>query len=485
MLTTGDTTRAMRLVMGDGMASQMMVTLTSGPLLIGLALALGASNMVIGLLCAAPFLGQLLQLPAILLIERLRRRRLVTVVAAAASRVALLVAATTPLLPPSLALPVLCGAVLAHASLGALAACSWNSWMRDLLPSGRLGRFFADRLFLTTLAGAAVSYAAGRVADAGRGADPYVWLFAAGIACGTVGVVLLAVTPEPAMPPAPDGQSLRRLYAEPFRDANFRRLMAFLAAWNFAVNLAVPFFPVMMLKRLGLDMAEVMLLGIVSQAANLSVLRLWGRLSDRFSNKSVLALCAPLFLVCLFGWTFVTFPDRHALTVPLLFLLHGLMGVALAGATLAAGNIGLKLSPEGRATPFLAMGSVVSSMAAALASLLGGALAQIFEAREVALTLRWSSPGGGFALDALHLGHWDFFFLFACVAGLYALHRLRLVAESGDVAGMEIIRRALRSCAPVIRGRGLAPVARQDAPERGHVGALPALGEEGGGPHRG
>ncbi|MBF0305533.1 MAG: MFS transporter [Alphaproteobacteria bacterium] len=485
MPKTDDATRAMRLVMGDGVASQIMATLTSGPLLIGLALALGASNMTIGLLCAAPFLGQLLQLPAIPLVERLRRRRLVTVVAAAANRVALLVAAATPLLPPSLALPVLCGAVLAHASLGALAACGWNSWMRDLLPPERLGRFFADRLFLTTLAGAAVSYVAGRVIDAGHGAQPYVWLFAAGVACGTVAVALLAVTPEPRMPPARERRSLRGLYAEPFRDANFRRLMAFLAAWSFSVNLAVPFFTVMMLKRLGLDMAEVVLLGIVSQVAHLCVLRFWGRLSDRFSNKAVLGLCAPLFLVCLFGWTFVTFPDRHALSVPLLFVLHAAMGVALAGATLAAGNIGLKLSPEGRATPFLAMGGVVSSMAAALAALLGGALAHVFETREMALTLRWSSPGGGFALDAVHLGHWDFFFLFACAVGLYALHRLRMVTESGDVAGLEIIRRAWRSCVLVVRPRRLAPLPRQDAPERRHVGALAALGEEGGGLHGG
>src|SRR3546814_997337 len=72
--------------------------------------------------------------------------------------------------------------------------------------------------------------------------------------------------------------------------------------------------------------------------------RIWGRIADRFRNISVLAVAAPLFVLCIFGWTFTSFPGPHALTMPLLFLLHVVMGLALAGVTLASGNIALKLS---------------------------------------------------------------------------------------------------------------------------------------------
>jgi len=40
---------------------------------------------------------------------------------------------------------------------------------------------------------------------------------------------------------------------------------------------------------------------------------------------------------------------------------------------------------------------------------------------------------GEFALPTLNLQQWDFFFALAFVMGLYALHRLAMVKESGEV----------------------------------------------------
>jgi len=43
------------------------------------------------------------------------------------------------------------------------------------------------------------------------------------------------------------------------------------------------------------------------------------------------------------------------------------MGVAMAGVTLASGNIGLKLAPKGEATVYLASSNLVNSIAAGIA----------------------------------------------------------------------------------------------------------------------
>jgi hypothetical protein len=65
----------LRLVLLDSLASETMGTLTSGVFLAGLAVALDASNLMIGVLAAIPFLVQFLQVPAVLLVERLRQHR--------------------------------------------------------------------------------------------------------------------------------------------------------------------------------------------------------------------------------------------------------------------------------------------------------------------------------------------------------------------------------------------------------------------------
>ena len=315
----------LRYVVRDGLASQTMATLTTGVFLVGLAIEFDASNLTIGILAAIPFLSQLVQLPAIMLIERLRVRRAVSVVASATSRLFLVPIALSPLLAsPDTALVVVVVSLMAHTGLGAVSACAWLSWMRDLVPEERFGAFFSRRLFLMTSLGLVLSLVAAGVIDAwqeagaGNRALVYSFLFLAAFAAGAIGVALLSRIPEPRLAGRHGAVRFGTLLSEPFRDENFRRLMACLASWNFAINLAAPFFAVYMLRRLGYTMSVVIALSVVSQVANAAFLRVWGELCDRFTNKAVLSVCCPLFVFCILGWTFTTFPERHALTMPLL-----------------------------------------------------------------------------------------------------------------------------------------------------------------------
>ncbi|HZT20519.1 MAG TPA: MFS transporter [Dongiaceae bacterium] len=430
---------ALRLILWDSLASEAMGTLTTGVFLAGLAVALDASNFMIGVLAAIPFFVQLLQLPAVLLVERWRGRRRISVLASGIGRVFLLAVAAAPFLPASAAIGFVAVALAVHQGFGAVSGCAWNSWMRDLVPEGRYGRFFGLRNFGTTSLSLLLSLGAGIFVDRwkhqvpGPAAHAYSVLFLVGGLAGLFGVYLLARTPEPPMAaPAAEFRPFR-LLAEPFRDANFRRLIAFLGAWNFAVNLAAPFLAVYMLRNLGFAMSTVVVLNVVSQLANLAFLHVWGRLSDRFGSRPVLQVTAPLFLLCLLAWSLTGLPWLTGLVVPVLVLLHILMGLSTAGVTLASGNIAMKLSPAGRATAFLAANGVVTSVSASLASLLGGACADFFAARELSLTIRWRAPGNSVAFDALSFHSWTFFFALAALVGLFSLRLLASVEEHGEL----------------------------------------------------
>ena len=95
-LTEQEIESGLRAVIRDGMASNAMATLTGGVFLVAFALQLGASNTLIGLLAAVPPLAQLVQIPSILLVERLRNRRAISVVASSMSRIIWLVIALIP-----------------------------------------------------------------------------------------------------------------------------------------------------------------------------------------------------------------------------------------------------------------------------------------------------------------------------------------------------------------------------------------------------
>ncbi|NJN51727.1 MAG: MFS transporter [Gammaproteobacteria bacterium] len=318
--------------------------------------------------------------------------------------------------------------------------------MRDLVPDRLMGEVFGQRQKKMIFIGAVLSLVAAGFVDAWAHWVPlpatygYAVIYTLAFFGGAYSVYAGRRIHEPPMaPPETESVSWIEQFRAPFKNKNFRRLISFLASWNFAINLAAPFFTVHMLKRMDLSLAMVVGLGTLSQMAAYLMISQWGAIADRFSNKSVLSVCAPLFVLCIFAWTFTMVPEQHEYTIALLIGIHVLTGVASAGVSLASGNITLKLAPRGNATSYLAVNSLVNSFAAGSASMIGGLTADFFLSRQLSVIFRYHEPSGDTEFNALSFAQWDFFFLLAAVIGLYALHRLSLVREEGHVKESVVI----------------------------------------------
>ena len=435
VVTAAERERGLRLLVLEAVFSGGVTALTTGVILTAFALQLGASNAMVGVLASAPFLTQLLQAPAIVLVERLRARKLLSVATSLIGRLMLGVMAAVALAKGAIALPTFLVAQFVLCGLGAVGSCAWTAWMRDLAPEERLGRVFARRTAWLTAVNLALGLAAALALQIGPAGSrtrdlAFAGMFAVGCITGLISAGVVSAMPEPAMAPSPGPVRLLALLREPFGDANFRRLLGFVASWQFAVNLATPFFTVFIVRQLHFDVSFVLVLGVVSQLANLLALRGWGALSDRFANKPVLAVCAPAYILAIVGMAGASqLQDRQA-AVAWLVALHAVMGAAVAGVTLTSTNIALKLSPRGSATAYVAANAMATAVAAGLAPILGGLLADAFAARRLEVLVRWTGPRGAWSLP-IGLTHWDFYFLLSGLLGVYALHRLSLVEETG------------------------------------------------------
>lgn len=451
VISPEDLEHGTRRLMFDAAFATIVGTLNSGVVLVAYALLLGASSTVIGVLAAIPFLTQLLQAPAVLLLERIRSRRLVSIVSLFIARLALpLMAVLGYIENKTLALSLLVIGETVHCAFNALAGCSWNSWIRDLIPEERMGTFFAQRTIWATMLGIiGTGLAAGALhfadPDGGGGGSPAVFaaLYGIGFVSSLFSTWQLAKVPEPTMPAAVPGRRLRNLFAQPLKDRDFVKLMRFFASWQFAVNLAAPFFSVFMIRQLGYSAGFVLLMSIVSQVANIVVLRGWGQLSDRFTNKTVLTFAAPAFIACIAAMSLAGEIGGRGWTTAYLIVLHVLMGMTSAGVALASSAVGLKLAPRGSASAYIATNALVTALAAGIAPLLGGSVATFFERRELSLNLEWRAPDGTMDLIALSIGWWQFFFLGSALFGLYSLHRLSLVREEGEVPRRELVQHVL------------------------------------------
>ena len=438
---------AKRMLIRDSGWATVCGALFGGVVLAGYAIQAGAGPMQIGLLAAIPYIVQILQLPATVMVERYGRRKLMSVLLLGGARVIILALALLPLLPSgSLTVPLLLWGKFGCCALSAIAACAVNSWMHQLLAAQPLGSFFARRLVAGTALGCVFTLAAGWLLSQPPRGDAnlaFALAFAGSGVAGLVSTWYLARCPEPLMLPAGPAVSMRAKLAAPFRDVNFRRLLIMLGGWNFASNFAAPFLTVYLIQQMGYSMTAVTQLWVVNQLANAATVYAWGRVSDRLSNKAVLSIALPVFFACTVALVFARVGVSFGLHFALLVVVHIVMGVVGGGIGLATGNLGLKLAPAGQGTSYLAAVGLVSSAAGGLAPLLAGASAEWLQSSHFSLVLRWASDSASREFSVLHFAHFEFLFAVAGVLGLYVMHALSRVKEGPEVSEHRVMQELL------------------------------------------
>ncbi len=436
------------MVIIDGICSEVVVCLSSGVLLIAIALALGASNFQIGLLAAFPTMTNVAQLLSIIWMRRYPNRKIITVGAVLLARLPLILIGLMLYSPQASSIYLLMAGMFVHYFFSSIGGASWNSWIKDLVPEDRLGWYFSKRSSYMQATNIVLSLVVAFLVDwVGKDQPTYLMALygAYFVTAGTVGIIgslFLARAPEPSATWS-EGNLLELLFS-PLRNTNFRRLLVFNGAWTFAINLAVPFFTVFMLKSLGLSMTLVIVLSVVAQISSVLTVQLWGRLSDRYSNKSIIFLTAPIYIVSILLWIFVGIYSRDLLNIILLFVLHIFTGVSTSGVNLALTNIGLKLAPKQDAVVFISMKNIVASIFSALGPIVGGLLADIFSVRELRVSIEWLSPELKSSAKLIYLHEWNFLFLLAALFAFLSMRLLARVDESGEVGHM-LVKRIMKT----------------------------------------
>ncbi|MBS1564776.1 MAG: MFS transporter, partial [Bacteroidetes bacterium] len=204
VLTEQEVQQGLKWVIGDGLASEVMTTLTGSVFLTAMALLMGANNLEIGILAALPTVTNIFQLVSIWLVQRYNNRRLVTVFCAFLARVPLvLIGIMMLLIPATRSMSLLIVFLFFYYLFGSLGGLSWNAWMKDLVPDNILGAYFSRRSSYTQTLNACLSLLLALLVDYIKRQYPqyelysyYGMFFIAGVA-GIIGGFILSRAPEP------------------------------------------------------------------------------------------------------------------------------------------------------------------------------------------------------------------------------------------------------------------------------------------------
>jgi len=416
---------------GDGIFATVFATLTSGVFLTGFALYLGMSEFAIGLLAAMPYAATLFQLPASILITRTGRRKKITVFNAAFGRLTWLLILAVALLPvasPALKIILVLVLIFLSHAFVSISYVAWFSWTSDLVPDRLLGRFFGTRNMINGIAGMVAIVGFGYLLDYLTRNAPdgqirgFSLIFISAVACGIISVGFLKRVADPVKSEAKYSPTRLADFRKPLRRKNFKFFLTYSMLWNFSVYFASPFFTLYFLRDLGFSYAFVSTMGMISALADLTAMRLWGSISDRVRNKTVIQACSWITVFLPFLWTFVR-PGHVVLPV----LLHILGGAFWAGIHLCANNLVLRITPREERAICFSLHNILAGIGATAAPIAAGLAIEILGTVDLQLL----HP----AITPLRL-----VFVASTVLRLCSLQLLNFVQEPEEIPVRQLIR---------------------------------------------
>jgi len=368
-LTREQRSRSMRASTLEGMAYAVMSGVGDA-YVPAAAVALGASSFYIGLLAALPqFLGALLQSFSLSAIRLLKSRKLIAVATSFLQAASWLAVIAVMLWPSELSVPLLVLFFSAGAAMTMMANPAWSSWISDIVPENERAGFFANRNRLTQLTLFATTFGAGFLLREMELAYPAAAAFAAVFAIALIARLLSAYLHSRAddvkyEPQLMSEIKLKHLFLLPAYRNELWFLM-FMAIMNFTVQLAAPFFTPYMLDELGFDLGMLGLMTSVSILAKIASFPYWGKISDRFGNRTVLVATA--FLVPLVPLLWLT--TKNAL---LIGIFDAFSGFVWAGFDLASFNFALAMVDRKLRPSFIAKYNQFNGIFYAAGSVAGG-----------------------------------------------------------------------------------------------------------------
>lgn len=335
---------------------------------------LGGTPLQLGILATLPpLLGSVTQMVAVWILEKVPRRKdLIVQFIRLQAMLWIPIAALPFLLGPGWeAVAALILLVVAYQMTIGLILPMWSSWVGDVIPAETRGSFFALRnkaMSVSTFAGLMITAGILQWTAAWNAA---VLGFAVAFICAAYmrfrsSRELLALPDIPYKVAEEEKFSFLQFLGRGSK-SNFVQFVFFVAAMNFATFLAAPYFAPYMLRDLEFSYPQYAGLLGTSIVAQFVVLAGWGRLSDQFGNRTILAVCGwqvavnPLFWLVSSNYWFLVLVQIYS-------------GVFWSGFNLAAANFIYDVATPAKRARCVAYYSIVNGFGIFLGSLTGGAL---------------------------------------------------------------------------------------------------------------
>jgi len=359
--------RSQRISIWEGLLATLFINWSTGMVMTGYALWLGATPAALAALGALPTVAQFAA-PMALLFSGNRKR--LSIALARGGRALFGLVLVLPVVPEHWRIPGLLLVAALSQFVIAPVNVLWTSWMADLVPERERGSYFGFRNALLGLVGTLGNLLAGAVIDLMGKPWGFLLVLGIGVVAGVGATLLLRLQLEP---PAPIPKITPAEFRSPLKDGEFRGFLVFVTAFMGAVAVGSSFVFPLFLQYARMTFAEVGLWTVIAATVGLFVGPGWGRVADRIGHVQVLIYTSGI----------------AAVVLPTLWLLGhpGWLGpiwlaavcdpIAWGGLGTALTNIVLQSAPAERRNLYLAWYWMAFAAGGVLGATTGGSLGSL------------------------------------------------------------------------------------------------------------
>ncbi len=352
--------------------------LTSGVFLSGLAILMGAGDVLVSYLSVIVNICGVLILALAAFLERFRSRKRLTISLTVLTKLTtLLIVAIPALIPAPLRLAVFVPLVVAAFTLQAQATVALNNWMIVFIGEKRRGRYISARQTLSLIVTVALSLGGGYLMDAARGEYiGFVMIFLAAFLMGAVEIILLTRIPDHIAPAAPEKK--RGVFGSiklPLRDKPYLAFVIYISAFYLLLNVADSFTMVYMMRYLELPYQLTTAFYMLISLPQIVLLGVWGRISDKRGHAFALKASIWFFTGETLFMAFAA-PGSYFIFIPAAFITAS---VANAGFTVAVFNRRYEFIPDESRIIYDNFYTAAIGAGTLLGPVIGGALKTLLE----------------------------------------------------------------------------------------------------------
>ncbi|MCL2249918.1 MAG: MFS transporter [Oscillospiraceae bacterium] len=379
--------RSLNVIVLSAAVGMFLFAAQGGVAFAGYASSLGAGEFAFGLISALPIIASLMQIPASHIGIKTGRFKRMFLIGGVIQRVSWIIIAFIPFIfnVQDTRLWGLIVLITLASMSGSFVAIAHMTLMGSVVPMQVRGRYITARqkviMAFSLVAGLMIAFVLDNVPGDFLG---YTIVFGIGGVAGLIDILMYTKIDFSTIPQKAKTTPLHKGIRDCFTKPVMRNYLIFWALWSFTINLNGPFFNKYAIDVLQIPYTSLIIFGqITSQMVALLVVSRWGVFIDRYGSVPTMLISAIVSTLVAVAWLFAV----PGVIWPV-FIFHLIGGMFWCANDACMVNMQLSHTPTEERSTALAVYAVMTSLAAASALILGGALLELFSPimDELALT---------------------------------------------------------------------------------------------------